>query len=76
VGSFLLHNVFSDDFCCRAGIRCDTLFAKLREVDWLIPADGELMRDLEGCEFEVNAALAVVVSTVFLVCSPTPNSSF
>lgn len=38
-------------------------------VDWLIPADGELMKELEGCEFEVTTASVVVVSAVFLVHS-------
>jgi len=66
---YIPQNVLSDKICHRAAIRCDILFQKLKAVDWVIPVDGELMKELEGCEFEVTSASVVMVSAGYLVCS-------
>ena len=63
---FILQNVLDDKTGHRARIRHSILFEKLEEVNWLIPVDGPLMKELEGCELEVNNAAVVVVSSPFL----------
>ena len=64
----ILQKALNDRIFYRVLARCDALFLKLKEVDWVIPVDGEMMKELEGCEFEVVAASVVIVSAVFLIC--------
>lgn len=63
----ILWNIPSDEIGHRARLRHSILFEKLEEVNWLIPVDGPLMRELEGCELEVNNAGIVAVSSPPLV---------
>jgi len=66
---FILQKALDDGIYNRAGNRCDVLFKKLVAVDWVIPIDGELMKELEACEFEVTTASVVMVSTWFFISS-------
>lgn len=66
---FILQKALDDGIHNRAGNRCDVLFKKLVEVNWVIPIDSELMKELEACEFEVTTASVVMVSTWFLLSS-------
>lgn len=46
--------------------RCRGLFHNIAAAKWVIPVGGELMRELEVCEHEVAANLAVIVSAVLI----------
>ena len=74
---FILRKAPNDEIGCSAKIRCNILFAKLEEVNWVIPVDGALMKELEGCEFELTTAAVVVVSNRFLLFLPSsPDPPF
>ena len=53
------------DIRIRAGLSCDILWDKVKDIEWIIPANGDLMKELEACEFEVTTASVVTVSTIF-----------
>ena len=53
------------DIRIRAGLSCDILWDKVKDIEWIIPANGDLMKELEACEFEVTTASVVTVNTIF-----------
>ena len=65
---FILQEALNDRIFYRASTRCSTLYNKIKEADWIIPVDGELMKELGRCENEVSTASAAIVSAMFLIC--------
>ena len=63
--------------------RCRCLFQNIAAAKWVIPVGSELMKELEACEYEVAAVLAVMVGAVLIrpsslfltLCSSNKSSS-